>query len=65
MLMCRCGTWSMGEKDEVMLSTWMRNVLRLVYGPATEQAVWRNRTNQGVTKLYKGSNWYYKLSGQG
>jgi hypothetical protein len=50
---CGCETWSMTEKDEVMLNTWERKILRKLYGPATEQGAWRIRTNQELWKLCK------------
>jgi hypothetical protein len=46
-------TWSMTAKDKVMLIKWERGILRKVYGPITEQDVWRIRTNQEVKELYK------------
>jgi len=39
-------TWAMAEMDMKSLSTFERNILRMVYGPVVEQGMWRIRTNQ-------------------
>jgi hypothetical protein len=38
--------WSMTEKDKTRLNMWEREILRKVYGPVTEQGVWRIRRNE-------------------
>jgi hypothetical protein len=43
----------MTDKDEVMLNTWERNILRVMYGPVTGQVVWGIRTNQELKELCK------------
>jgi hypothetical protein len=45
--------WSMAKKDDVMLHTWERKVLRKLYGSVTEQGAWRIRINQEPRKLNK------------
>jgi hypothetical protein len=42
-VMFGCEAWSMTEKDKARLNTWERKILRKVYGPVTEQGVWRIR----------------------
>jgi hypothetical protein len=48
-----CEAWSMTEKDKTRLSMWERKILRKVYGPVTEQGVWRIRRNEELRELYK------------
>jgi hypothetical protein len=45
--------WSMTEEDKTRLNMWERKTLRKVYGPVTEQGVWRIRRNEELRKLYK------------
>jgi hypothetical protein len=35
---------------------WERKILRKVYGPVTEQGVWRIRRNEELRELYKAPN---------
>jgi hypothetical protein len=46
-------TWSKTEEFRVALNTWEGNILRNVYGPVTEEALWRIRTNQESRELYR------------
>jgi hypothetical protein len=48
-----CEAWSMTEKDKTRLNMWERKILRRVYGPVTEQGVWRIRRNEELRELYK------------
>jgi hypothetical protein len=43
----------MAENRYITLNTWKRRILRKVYGPVTEQGVWRIRINQETRELYK------------
>jgi hypothetical protein len=51
-VMFGCEAWSMREKDKTRLNMWERKILRKVYGPVTEQGVWRIRRNE-LRELYK------------
>ena len=46
-------TWVMTAREELMLNTWERKVLRRIYGPVCEQGEWRIRTNKELYGLYK------------
>jgi len=46
-------TWAMAEMDMKSLSTFERNILRLVYGPVVEQRIRRKRTNQELWERCK------------
>jgi hypothetical protein len=48
-----CEAWSVAEKDKTRLNMWERKILRKVYGPVTEQGVWRIRRNEELRELYK------------
>lgn len=50
---CRRETYCVTVKDKFMLSIWKRKIPRKVYGPVTEQEVWRIRTNQKMRELHK------------
>ena len=45
-------TWAVAEMDTKILRTWNRKILR-IRGPVVEQGLWRMRTNQEQTELYK------------
>jgi hypothetical protein len=51
----------MTAKDEVMLNTQERNLLRKEYGSVSGQE--KIRTNQDLTFLYTSSDPYYKNAG--
>jgi hypothetical protein len=36
-----CESWSMTEKDKTRLNMWESKILIKVYGPVTEQGIWR------------------------
>jgi hypothetical protein len=48
-----CETWSMTERDKVMLNTLERKILRKEYGPVTLKRSWRERNDQELKELYK------------
>jgi hypothetical protein len=50
---CRCETYCVTVKDKFVLNTWERKIPRKVYGPVTEEGVWRIGTDQEVWELYK------------
>jgi hypothetical protein len=52
-VMFGCEAWSMIAKDKTRLNMWERKILRKVYGPVTEQVVWRIRRNEELRELYK------------
>jgi hypothetical protein len=52
-VMSGCEAWSMTEEDKTRLNMWERKLLRKVYGPVTEQGVWRIRRNEELRELYK------------
>jgi hypothetical protein len=43
-----CGTWTITGKMASTLMTWERKILREIYGPKSEQGVWRIRSNLEV-----------------
>jgi hypothetical protein len=49
-------TWAMTEKNMKRLSTWVREILRRIYGPVVEQGMWRIRTNNELRELCKDLN---------
>jgi hypothetical protein len=52
-VMFGCEAWSMTEKDKIRRNMWERKILRKLYGPVTEQGVWRTRRNEELRELYK------------
>jgi hypothetical protein len=48
-----CKACFMIGKENVVFNMQERKVLRKVYGPVTEQGVWRIRTIQELNELYK------------
>jgi hypothetical protein len=46
-------TWVLTKKDEALISTWERKVLRKISGPVNERNVWRIRSNQGLRCMYQ------------
>jgi len=49
-----CGSeiWATIGVDMNRLFTWERKILRRIYGPVTEQGMWRIRNNQELSELY-------------
>jgi hypothetical protein len=48
-----CETWFMIENGKCISNMWKIKNLYEVYGPVTEQVIWRTKTYQEVRKLYK------------
>lgn len=46
-------TWTLTQKQEKMLITWERKILRAIFGPIREGDVWRRRYNHEIAKLFK------------
>jgi hypothetical protein len=44
---------SLQKKDEALISTWERKVLRKIFGPVNERNVWRIRSNQELRCMYQ------------
>ena len=51
-VMYSCESWVMTSRDETLLNTWERKILRRIYGPVAEAGLWRSRTNEEVYSLY-------------
>jgi hypothetical protein len=47
------GTWTITWKMASTLMTWERKILRKIYGPKSEQGVWRIRSNLELQNMYK------------
>jgi hypothetical protein len=41
-----CEAWFNAEMNKLMLSTWDRKILRMVYGQITEQVALKIKTNE-------------------
>jgi hypothetical protein len=46
-------TWVLTKKDEALISTCERKVLRKIFGPVNERNVWRIRSNQELRCMYQ------------
>jgi hypothetical protein len=46
-------TWVLTKKDEALISTWQRKVLRKIFGPVNERNVWRIGSNQELRRMYQ------------
>jgi hypothetical protein len=46
-------TWVLTKKDEALINTWERKVLRKFFGPVNERNVWRIRSNQELRFMYQ------------
>jgi hypothetical protein len=46
-------TWVLTKKDEALISTRERKVLRKLFGPVNERNVWRIRSNQELRCMYQ------------
>lgn len=44
--------WVLTKRDELMLNTWERKILRKIYGPVQEEGIWRIRMNSELYVLY-------------
>jgi hypothetical protein len=52
-VMYGCETGSTTEKDEIILNTWERKIFKKMYGPVTEQEVWKTELPKNLWGLYK------------
>ena len=43
----------MSKSDENKLAVWERKIMRRIFGPVTENGVWRNSSNEELMKLYR------------
>jgi hypothetical protein len=51
-LMYGAETWVLSKVDELRLGVSERKILRRIYGPICEEAVWRSRSNEELYHLY-------------
>jgi hypothetical protein len=45
-------TWVLSKADELRLGVFERKILRRIYGPICEGAIWRSRYNKELHRLY-------------
>jgi len=45
-------TWVLSKVDELHLGVFERKILRRIYGPVCEEAVWRSRYNEELYRFY-------------
>ena len=45
-------TWILSKADELRLEVFERKILRRIYGPICEGAIWRSRYNEELYCLY-------------
>ena len=45
-------TWGLSKVDVLRLGVFERKILRRIYGPTCEEAVWRSRYNEELYSLY-------------
>jgi hypothetical protein len=45
-------TWVLSKTDELRLGVVERQILRRIYGPVCEGAIWRSRCNEELYRLY-------------
>jgi hypothetical protein len=45
-------TWVLNKADELCLGVFERKLLRRIYGPMCEGAIWRSRYNEELYRLY-------------
>ena len=46
-------TWTLTKKDENLLNTWERKILRRIFGAININGEWRRRTNSELEQLFK------------
>ena len=51
-LMYGAETWVLSKADELRLGVLERKILRRLYGPICEGAIWRSRYNDELYRLY-------------
>jgi hypothetical protein len=49
-------TWTLTNKNEKMLMTWGRKILRKIYGPTKQNGQWRIKTNSELMRKYKSQD---------
>ena len=52
-LYCGYECWTLNKKDESVINSFERKILRRIYGPIKENGIWRIRYNKELYKLYK------------
>ena len=52
-LMYGVETWVLSKVDELRLGVFKRKILRRIYGPIREEAIWRSRYNEELYCLYE------------
>jgi len=45
-------TWILSKADELRLGVFERKILRRIYGPICEGAIWRSRYNEELYRMY-------------
>jgi len=55
-LMYGAETWVLSKADELRLGVSERKILRRIYGPICEKAIWRSRYNEELYRLYDGAD---------
>jgi hypothetical protein len=51
-LMFGAETWVLSKADELRLGVFERKILRIIYGPICEGAIWSSRYNEELYHLY-------------
>jgi hypothetical protein len=51
-LMYGAETWDLRKADDLRLGVFERKILRRIYGPICEGAIWRSRYNEELYRLY-------------
>jgi hypothetical protein len=49
-------TWTLTKEGEGRLRLFERKVLRKIYGPISENGIWRIRYNKELDKIIQGEN---------
>jgi len=49
-------TWVLSKADDLRLGVFERKILRRIYGPICEGAIWRSRYNEELYRLYDETN---------
>ena len=52
-VLCGSEVWTLSKSDENKLAVWERKIMRRIFGPVTENGVWRNSSNEELMKLYR------------
>jgi hypothetical protein len=52
-VLCGSEVWTLRKSDENKLAVWERKIMRRIFGPVTENGVWRTSSNQELMKLYR------------